>query len=103
MTQVNTRKRRVTPKALMEKELFIVNRFGLHGRAAAKLVEVASSFSSEIMLVRDDAEVDCKSILDVMSMACTQGTPVAVRARGSDAEAALAAVEELINNRFGEE
>jgi len=88
---------------MMEKELCITNRFGLHGRAAAKLVEVAASFSSEIFLVRDHIEVDCKSILDVMSMACTQGTPVAVRARGDDAEAAMKAIEQLFIDRFGEE
>lgn len=87
----------------VEKELSITNKFGLHGRAAAKLVEVASLFSSDIFLVRDGIEVDCKSILDVMSMACTQGTPVAVKACGNDADEALDAVEELFNKKFGEE
>ena len=85
------------------KELSITNKLGLHGRAAAKLVEVAAHFSSDIVLVRDGTEVDCKSILDVMSMACTQGTPVAVKACGEDADDALHAIEELFNNKFGEE
>ncbi len=87
----------------IEKQLAIANKFGLHGRAAAKLVEVASLFTSEILLVRDGVEVNCKSILEVMSMACTQGTPVAVKACGNDADAALVAIEELFNKKFGEE
>lgn len=86
-----------------EKKLSITNKFGLHGRAAARLVEVASLFASDIVLVRDGVEVDCKSILDVMSMACTQGTPVAVKACGDDADEALVAVEALFNRKFGEE
>ena len=86
----------------VEKKLSITNKFGLHGRAAAKLVEVASGYASEIRLIREGIEVDCKSILDVMSMACTQGTPVAVKATGTDAEEALVAVENLFKNRFGE-
>ena len=87
----------------IERELRITNKFGLHGRASAKLVETARKFQADIWLVRDGNAVDCKSILDVMTMACTQGTPVVIRARGGDAEAALAALEELMNNRFGEE
>ena len=81
----------------------ISNKFGLHGRAAAKLVETATLFASQIRLVRGDCEVDCKSILDVMSMACTQGTDVILKAQGSDANEALQAIKELFHDKFGEE
>ncbi len=90
-------------KDTIEKELRITNKFGLHGRASARLVETARKYKADIFLVRDNNEVDCKSILDVMTMACTQGTPVTIRARGEDAEEALADLEELMHNKFGEE
>lgn len=85
------------------RDLTVVNQWGLHGRASAKLVQTARKFSADIWLVREGVEVDCKSILDVMTMACTQGTPVKIKARGDDAEAALDALTELINSKFGEE
>ncbi|MEW6289632.1 MAG: HPr family phosphocarrier protein [Thermodesulfobacteriota bacterium] len=85
------------------KELVIANTFGLHGRAAAMLVETAKRFDADIRLIRDEVEADCKSILDVMSMACIKGTPIAIKAAGEDAEAALAALASLIVDKFGEE
>ncbi|MEW6518613.1 MAG: HPr family phosphocarrier protein [Thermodesulfobacteriota bacterium] len=85
------------------RELVIANTFGLHGRASALLVETAKCFKADIRLIRDEMEADCKSILDVMSMACTKGTPVSIKAAGEDAEAALAAVAQLIADKFGEE
>ena len=87
----------------IEKDLTVANQCGLHGRASARMVEVARQFQADIWLVRDDEEVDCKSILDVMTMACTKGTPVKIRARGADAEEALAALTSLVDNKFGEE
>ncbi|MBI5557318.1 MAG: HPr family phosphocarrier protein [Deltaproteobacteria bacterium] len=89
--------------SVCEKELTISNTFGLHGRASALLVETAKRFKAEIRLVRDDMDADCKSILDVMSMACTKGTPVSIKASGEDAEEALAALAQLIADKFGEE
>lgn len=86
-----------------EREMVIANRFGLHGRTSAMLVETARRFESDIVLLRDGLEADCKSILDVMSMACTMGTPVAVRANGPDAEEALEALARLIAGGFGEQ
>ncbi len=87
----------------IERKLTISNQSGLHGRASAKLVETARRFEAEIWLVREDAEADCKSILDVMTMACTKGTPLQVKARGADAEKAVTALAELVKNKFGEE
>lgn len=89
--------------AWIEQEFAIPNKLGLHGRASAKLVETARQFDADVWLIRDNNMVDCKSILDVMTMACTQGTPIAIRACGDDAEAALAALTRLINNKFDEE
>lgn len=87
----------------VEKRIGVTNRFGLHARAAARLVAVASAFASEIRMVRDGIEVDCKSILDILSTACTQGTSVTVKACGHDAREALQAVEALFVQKFGEE
>lgn len=89
--------------SIVEKELLVTNKWGLHGRTSAMLVETARKYEAEVWLVREDVIVDCKSILDVMTMACTQGTPVIIRAKGVDADAALAELAELMNNKFGEE
>ncbi|MFZ5760036.1 MAG: HPr family phosphocarrier protein [Thermodesulfobacteriota bacterium] len=84
-------------------EIVIPNRFGLHGRASALLVQTARRFAADIKLVRDGMEADCKSILDVMAMGCTMGTPVSIRAKGPDAREALAALSALIADGFGEQ
>jgi phosphocarrier protein len=88
---------------VVEKEVEIVNRLGLHARAAAKLVQTASAFRSRVLLVTDDEEVDAKSILGLLLLAAAQGTRLRVRCEGPDEEEALAAVAALIANRFEEE
>ena len=88
---------------VVEKEVEIVNRLGLHARAAAKLVQTASAFRSRVLLVTDDEEVDAKSILGLLLLAAAQGTKLRVRCEGPDGEEALAAVAALIANRFEEE
>lgn len=88
---------------VVEKEVEIVNRLGLHARAAAKLVQTASAFRSRVLLVTDDEEVDAKSILGLLLLAAAQGTKLRVRCEGPDEEEALAAVTALIANRFEEE
>ncbi len=87
---------------MLEREVEIVNRLGLHARAAAKLVHRASEFDSEVTLVKDGEEVDAKSILGILLLAAAQGSRLIVRAEGPDEQAALAAVAELIADRFGE-
>ncbi len=89
--------------ATIEKELRITNVLGLHGRASARLAETACRFAAEVRLLRDGEEVDAKSILDVMSVACVQGSVLTVRATGPDAGAAVAAIEALVADKFGEE
>jgi len=80
----------------------IVNRLGLHARAAAKLTHLASGFKSEIWISRSGRRVNAKSIMGVMMLAAGQGSTVALEAEGADAEAALAAIAKLIAEKFGE-
>jgi len=80
----------------------IVNRLGLHARAAAKLTHVASGFQCEIWLSRSGRRVNAKSIMGVMMLAAGKGSTVKIEAEGADADAALAALSKLIADRFGE-
>jgi phosphocarrier protein HPr len=80
----------------------IINRLGLHARAAAKLTHVASGFQSEIWLSRSGRRVNAKSIMGVMMLAAGKGSSVKIDAEGPDADAALAALAKLIADRFGE-
>jgi phosphocarrier protein HPr len=88
---------------LIERETEIVNRLGLHARAAAKLVHTAGAFQSRVMISKDGEDVDAKSILGVLLLAAGQGTKVIIRCDGKDEEAAMKAVTDLIANRFDEE
>jgi phosphocarrier protein len=88
---------------MLEKEVIIVNKLGLHARAAAKFVTLASSFSSEIDISRDGQTVNGKSIMGVMMLAASRGSSIVIRANGHDEEAAAASLEELVQNRFGEQ
>jgi len=83
-------------------EFTIANKLGLHARAAAKLTQVASQFAAEIWLSRNDRRVNAKSIMGVMMLAAGKGAAVTVEAEGADADAALAALRQLIADRFGE-
>ena len=83
-------------------EAGIINKLGLHARAAAKLTHLASSFRCEIWISRSGRRVNAKSIMGVMMLAAGQGSTVVLEAVGEDAEAALAAITKLIAERFGE-
>jgi len=88
----------------MRKELVpIINKLGLHARAAAKVVHAANQFSSEIFIGTDDEEVNAKSILGLLTLAATKGTSVEIRVDGHDEEEALDAMIRLFENRFGED
>jgi phosphocarrier protein len=80
----------------------IVNKLGLHARAAAKLTHIASGFQSEIWLARSGRRVNAKSIMGVMMLAAGKGSTVTIQADGADADAALTAIAKLIADRFGE-
>jgi phosphocarrier protein len=88
---------------VIEREVEIVNRLGLHARAAAKLVQTAGSFDSRLWLLKDGEEVDAKSILGLLLLAAGQGSRVTLRAEGGDAAEAVDAVASLIADRFHEE
>ena len=86
-----------------EREFDILNRLGLHARAAAQLVRLANGFASEIRIAKDGMEVNGKSIMGVLMLAAPRDTKILVRAIGADAEEAVAAIGELIAGKFGEE
>ena len=84
------------------KSVEIVNKLGLHARAAAKLTQIAGGFASEIWLSRSGRRVNAKSIMGVMMLAAGQGTSVLLEAQGNDADEAIAAIAKLVAERFGE-
>jgi phosphocarrier protein len=88
---------------LKEAEIQIVNRLGLHARAAARLVHAANRFQSRITVSREGSKVDGKSILGLLTLAAARGTRLRLTADGSDEEAALEELSRLIRNRFGED
>ena len=87
---------------MIQKNVLIINKLGLHARAAAKLVSTASAFSSQLKIGQDGCMVDCKSIMSVMMLAASRGTEIQIRCEGDDEEQALSALVELINDYFGE-
>lgn len=80
----------------------ICNRLGLHARAAARFVQLASRFDSEVRLARGSREANGKSIMGVMMLAAGKGTELELTVEGSDAETALAELVAMVENRFGE-
>ena len=83
-------------------EVEIVNKLGLHARAAAKLVSLASRFQSDVTVKRDDKEVNAKSIMGVMMLAAAKGAVIEICVQGNDAQQALGELTSLVKNRFGE-
>ena len=81
----------------------ITNRLGLHARAATKLVQTASAYTSSVTLARDGKEVNGKSIMGIMMLAAAQGARIEIRTNGADEDDALAALVDLFTARFGEE
>ena len=88
---------------LLKREIVIINRLGLHARAAAKFVTLASGFDAEIRLLRSGREVNGKSIMGVMMLAAACGTKLELSASGPEAEPALDHLENLILRRFDED
>jgi phosphocarrier protein len=81
----------------------IINERGLHARASAKFVKVASGFDAEVMVSRDGQTVDARSIMGLMMLAAGIGSTIDIAAKGPEAEAALDALSALIANRFDED
>jgi phosphocarrier protein len=87
---------------LITREVTLLNVLGLHARAAARWVQVASRFQSHLTLSKDGRTVDAKSILGVLMLAASQGERLILSAEGPDAEQAVEALAALIRSRFGE-
>ncbi len=88
---------------MIEKKLTLKNKLGLHARAAAKLVQVAEQYKSDIKILKDSVEADGKSILGVLLLAAPVGSELIFRIEGEDEEQAIKAIEELIEDKFGED
>lgn len=86
----------------LEKKLTIVNKLGLHARAATQLVQLAQQFKADVTLIQGDKTASAASVLGLMMLESHQGKQVTVVSEGDDAEAALAAIEELITAKFHE-
>ena len=84
-------------------EFRIVNRLGLHARAAAQLVQTANRFLSDVTIEKDGNEVNGKSIMGLLMLAAPQGSTINVSVSGEDAEEAMKAIGTLINDGFGED
>ena len=87
---------------MIQREVTIVNKLGLHARAAAKLVSLASSFAASVEVQRDSQQVNGKSIMGVMMLAASKGTALTLTIDGEDEDAALQALESLIADHVGE-
>ena len=88
---------------VLKREVTIINKLGLHARAAAKFVTIASAFEADIRLLRDGRQVNGKSIMGVMMLAAAKGSHLEIQASGEDAQQALERLEELVRQRFGED
>ncbi|SBT18609.1 HPr-like protein Crh [Marinomonas gallaica] len=87
---------------MLEQSVEIINKLGLHARAAGKLVETTTRFNSDITIEKEGRNVDGKSIMAMMMLAAAKGTTINVKINGDDEDAAMEAVVALINDRFGE-
>jgi phosphocarrier protein HPr len=88
---------------MTQAELLIRNQLGLHARACALFVKTAARFAAEVFVARDDLEVNGKSIMGVMMLAAEEGSTIRVRADGADEAAAVEALKELVDGKFGGE
>lgn len=88
---------------IIVKSIEVKNRLGIHARAAARIVETASRFRARIILEYEGQEVNGKSILGILTLACPRGGRISVRAQGADAQEAVEALTALFEERFGED
>ena len=88
---------------MLQREVEIINKLGLHARASARLTQVAGQFKSHVWLSRNGRRVNAKSIMGVMMLAAAQGTTLVVETEGPDEAEAIQAVAELIAGRFDED
>jgi phosphocarrier protein HPr len=87
---------------MLQNKIEIINKLGLHARASAKLTQLAGQFRSEVWLTRQGRRVNAKSIMGVMMLAAAKGTQVEIETNGADEQAAMQALTQLIQDKFGE-
>jgi phosphocarrier protein len=87
---------------MLQQEVEIINKLGLHARASAKLTQVAGRFAADVWLSRNGRRVNAKSIMGVMMLAAAKGSTIVIEAEGADEVEAMAAVTQLVAERFGE-
>ncbi|MEW5900443.1 MAG: HPr family phosphocarrier protein [Acidobacteriota bacterium] len=87
---------------MIQKEIMIRNKLGLHARAAVKFVNLANRFGSAVKVMKDATEIDGKSILGILTLAATQGSQITIRVTGKDEEEAISALTALVKDKFGE-
>ncbi len=87
---------------MLQREITIINKLGLHARAAARLVNTASAYASTVLLDKQGDEVNGKSIMGVMMLAASKGTMLTLKVEGEDEDQAMTAIVSLIEDRFGE-
>ncbi len=87
---------------MIKQDIEIINKLGLHARASSKLTQTASQFSSEIWIEKNGRKVNAKSIMGVMMLAAAMGSSISLEANGADEQAAMSALQALINDYFGE-
>jgi phosphocarrier protein HPr len=87
---------------MLQQEAEIINKLGLHARASARLTQLAGSFGCEVWLARNGRRVNAKSIMGVMMLAAAKGSTITIETDGSDEREAMAAIQALIVDRFGE-
>ncbi len=87
---------------MVEKKIVIKNKLGLHARAAVKFVNLANHYGSVVKIIKDETEIDGKSILGILTLAATQGTSIVLRISGKDEDEAFKALEALVKNKFDE-
>lgn len=87
----------------VEQSIRVINKLGLHARAAAKLVKLSARFESSVVLSNGSTSADAKSIMQVLMLAASQETDLLITAEGSDAHQAISQISSLFENRFGED
>ncbi len=88
---------------MVERDITITNKLGLHARPSAQLVKTASKFKSEVYITRDELTVNGKSIMGVMMLAAEMGSVLTFKTEGPDEKEAMDAIEQIIRSHFGEE
>ena len=88
---------------MLRQEFTILNKLGIHARAAAKIVQTSNQYRSRILIIKNGQEADAKSMLGILALSCPLGTRIEVSAEGVDADEAIAALATLFENKFGEE